>query len=447
MGDPPRNLPGTTSELAKYLVRGISWLMVFRALSLGIGLVINIIMARLLLASGYGVYTFVITLVNILVVPALFGFVPLIVRETARHHLGGNWPELAAIVGKVRFRLVSFSVLLAFLSALAAGFLLRGNMEVYNHVFLLGIMLLPLIVFLQLNGSILRGLHHVVSSELPEFLFRRILFLLVLIAVYIQVEQVEAENIMMLYLGVSFLALVFSSYLLRSKLPAEIRDGIVVDPEINWLRASIPFFMLNGISLINQHTDTLMLGALESSALVGVYQAAVRSAGVVVMLLSVVNMVIQPSIVTLHNSGDTIRLQRLVTLSTRGVFFVAVSCLVALAVFGEYLLSLFGHEFGAARNAMLILAGGHVVNAFSGTVGMLLSMTGRESEALYGVSIGATVNIALNLILIPTYGIEGAAVATTTSTVVWTTILIRLATRKSGIYPTVFGSFLRPQPK
>ena len=74
-----------------------------------------------------------------------------------------------------------------------------------------------------------------------------------------------------------------------------------------------------------------------------------------------------------------------------------------------------------------------------GPVGHLMSLTGhgRDSARVYGMA--AIVNIVLNLLLIPPLGMEGAAVATATSVVLWNVWLFLLVRRKVGVHSFFLG--------
>lgn len=66
-------------------------------------------------------------------------------------------------------------------------------------------------------------------------------------------------------------------------------------------------------------------------------------------------------------------------------------------------------------------------------------MTGNEKLVAVCMWSGALFNIALNLILIPKYGIEGAAIATMAGTIIWNVAMAWLCVRKTGIHSTAAG--------
>lgn len=82
---------------------------------------------------------------------------------------------------------------------------------------------------------------------------------------------------------------------------------------------------------------------------------------------------------------------------------------------------------------------GYLINLSVGPVALSLIMTGHEKITTVGVVSGAVINIVLNFLLIPKWGIEGAAFATSISMIIWNVILVIWLYKKSGINSTVLG--------
>ncbi len=127
------------------------------------------------------------------------------------------------------------------------------------------------------------------------------------------------------------------------------------------------------------------------------------------------------------------RLQKVVTLATRMTFAANFFAGAFVVVFGGWVLGLFGQPFIVALPCLYIFIFGHVVSAMAGSVGLLLSMTGHHNEVALVTGISVVLNVALNLLLVPHYGIEGAAAATAISLVCWNIVLVFRARKLLGI--------------
>ena len=107
--------------------------------------------------------------------------------------------------------------------------------------------------------------------------------------------------------------------------------------------------------------------------------------------------------------------------------------IIIIFVFPEFILSFFGKDFLIAKSALLILAFSQGINAMSGSVGIILNMTGKEKVFRNILSIALVINISLNLILIPIYKIEGAAIASASSLIFWNLYSVWYVYKKYGI--------------
>ena len=118
-----------------------------------------------------------------------------------------------------------------------------------------------------------------------------------------------------------------------------------------------------------------------------------------------------------------------------------------LILIGENFLEIiYGNEYVIGTIALKILVIGQMVNAAFGSVGAILNMTGHEKDAVIGMSIAIVVNVALNFILIPVYGINGAAFSSALAFFIWNSILRhfvkkRLDIESSGIAYYVKNKF------
>jgi O-antigen/teichoic acid export membrane protein len=158
-------------------------------------------------------------------------------------------------------------------------------------------------------------------------------------------------------------------------------------------------------------TDLFVLANFASSAEVGVYAAAVRAAQVILLFLISVNYVFSPFVADLHHRGDRDRLDALFKSLTRWMLAATLPIFIVLAVAPGSVLRLFGEGFGAGRAALLILVAGQLVNVATGSVGFILIMVGRTGVDLAVNTASVALSAVTATLLVPRYGIEGAAVA------------------------------------
>ena len=169
--------------------------------------------------------------------------------------------------------------------------------------------------------------------------------------------------------------------------------------------------LISSLALIMKWTDTIMLGIFTTEKDVGIYNVAVKISTLTAITLAAINSIAAPKFAEFWGKKDIKNLKRTVHQTTKLIFFSSIPILILIWIFPSYFLKIFGEEFIIGKNALLILSIGQFVNAISGSVVILLNMTGKQVVAQNIVLIGTILNIILNALLIPIYGINGAAIA------------------------------------
>jgi O-antigen/teichoic acid export membrane protein len=188
------------------------------------------------------------------------------------------------------------------------------------------------------------------------------------------------------------------------------------------------------MNIINSQTDVLMLAALRGSQSAGVYHAAARGAELVAFSLIIVNFTIQPVISRLHASGELARLERIAKAGAWAALALSLPIAFVLVIFGGPVLEfVFGPEFRRGAVCLAILCIAHVINAALGPADHVLNMTGYERDTAMSMAVAAVANVLLNGALIPIWDVEGAAIASGLSVVLWKVILAARVHHRLGI--------------
>jgi len=181
------------------------------------------------------------------------------------------------------------------------------------------------------------------------------------------------------------------------------------------LSFSLPLLAVGFLYYLVTRMDILMLGYFKSSSDVGIYAIAARMVILIALPLNAVNAIFEPTIAEIDGRGEGKSLLRLYKLTTPWIIVLGYPIFALLFLLADPVLSLFGRNFLGGGLVLLILGIGQLVNIGVGSAGALLSMTGHPGVVL-GNSVSMVVlNFCLNCILIPPYGIYGAALATAIS--------------------------------
>jgi O-antigen/teichoic acid export membrane protein len=195
-----------------------------------------------------------------------------------------------------------------------------------------------------------------------------------------------------------------------------------VKPLFQWktlLGYSLPESFSSMLFRINQWADTLMVLALAGTAETGLYRTAVTLAMIGEVPAVAVNTMFQPVVSQMVAAGDPEQLKRVVRIVTRWMVILAAPVYLGVYVGIEVLLSLWKPEFASSGEALTILLWGQAVYVLTVPVNALIPMSGRARLNLANAGAAAAMNIGLNMVMIPLWGIRGAATATGISLACW----------------------------
>ena len=406
----------------------------------GLAFLISVFLARLMGAAGYGAYAYAIGWVRLLVVPAILGLDKLLIREMAACRAQSYWGRMRGLLRRSNQAVLAASIGLGILGA-AVGWMLKEHLGSQMVTTLwVALIIIPLYAFIRVKQATLQGLQKVVRGQLPEMLIQPLLLLVLIGAAYLVLGQrLNPQFAAGMHIVAAGIALSVGVILLRKALPQSVKQATPEYQTRVWVRSALPLLIISGMYIINVRIGAIMLGSMKGAEAVGIYTVADQGAVLIIYILTAVSAPLAPTIAELYAGRDMERLQRVITKSARVIFLLSLPIALTLAIFGHWFLLLFGTEFTQGQTALVILCIAQLATATAGPVGLLLTMTGYEREAAKGVTVSAIMNIVLNALLIPRWGLEGAAFAFTISTLTWNVLLVFWVYKKLGIHPTALG--------
>lgn len=419
--------------LKAQLIKGAGGTAILKVVNMILTLVIGVLMARSLGPENYGIYAFVLSLITLIALPTHAGLPTLIVRETAKNQLNKNWDLLKGLLKLSSGFVWSYSILTVIIVAVVLWFWKEPE-SIKTHTFLWALLLLPLIAFEGIRTSTLRGLRWVVSSQIPEQIIRPFITVSILGSILLLGNTIDAVVAMQINVFSVFIAFLIGLLLLAKALPKEISQVKAEYTITPWLVSLLPLSLFSGLNLLDSQVSILLLGFLATNEDVGLFRVAATGAALVSFGLSAVNMALAPQVARLYAAGEIEKLQQVITLSTRVVAVISFPVALIFIFAGENIITLiFGIQYAQAATALAILSVGQLVNASMGSVALVLNMTGHDSKTLVGVIVALVSNISCGLVLIPFYGLIGAAIGYTVSLIIWNILLYYQTRKATGI--------------
>jgi O-antigen/teichoic acid export membrane protein len=204
------------------------------------------------------------------------------------------------------------------------------------------------------------------------------------------------------------------SFLLRVD-PNAARPARRPWPLLSLLNFSIPQVLTGLLFFAILWTDTLLLGRFGTAAEVGVYSVLATLLGPPTLISTSVGQMFAPRIAAEDARGDKAALATMLKRVTHWNTAISIPLFALLAVVPAGLLSLFGPTYRSGAHALAILAVGQLLNTAAGPLGQLINMSGRQYLTMTNNGVVAALNVVGCLLLIPRYGMTGAACSTAAS--------------------------------
>jgi len=209
----------------------------------------------------------------------------------------------------------------------------------------------------------------------------------------------------------------------------------------NILVIALPLMLAQSVQLIMIWTDKLMIGNMMSATDVGIYGVAFKLSMFASVTLMAINSIAAPKFAEMYGEKNMKGLKKVVQKSTKMIFWSTLPLLIIFFLFPTFFLGIFGEEFKIGVNAFIILSVGMLISAFSGSVGNLLQMTGKQLVFMKILIAGAIINVGLNYLLIPANnplsefgisGINGAAISSMCSIIFWNLSMVLVVKKQFG---------------
>jgi len=389
-------------------------------------------------ASEFGMYTFGITVLGIATLVPKIGLDQSLIRIMSELHANYKISDIVSSLWKV--------ILLVLVLSILTGSLLYFYSKVIAQIFdnqsyefilkIVSYTIFP-IVLIKILSATMQGMGKIRLFSIISLILLPFIFFITL-----QVNDLAIKDVQLLeiYSISSYVAAIIGFLIVGKVLPLGSITKSRIYPIKRMIKISFPMMMAGSVMLIMTWTDILMLSYFSSDMNVGIFSAAQKVSFLAGMGLMVVNAHVAPKIAKFFVAGRHEELERLVHNASKLIISISFPILLLIFIFPEEIMEFFGKEFIVGSSVMMMLSIGQLINVLCGPVGSIMQMTNNQTIFKNVVSLALIVNILLNYILIPVYGIEGAAIASMTSMILWNIILLVIIRIKMGFF-TLFITF------
>lgn len=382
-------------------IKNTSWLFIGQFLRLGISFIVGIITTRYLGPSNYGVINYIQSYVSFFTTIIGLGFGGILVYELLTHE-----NDNGKILGTAIFFRFIVGILSAFIM-LGIVYQADGDEQVIMTVAVLEAVQLPFQCMDTINywfQAKMRSKSAVIIQVLAHFITS--FYKIFLLATGQSVEWFGfALSLEVILTAIGYLAIYISG-----KGPALKLSGSTAK---RLLSACGPFIIANIMTVIYGQVDRIMIKQmLDSTTQVGLYSAAVTICQMFGFLPITILEAARPAVVEANNQGEetfSLRFRQLAA----AVLWSCILFSVGVTVFAELILHiLYGTDYLAAGTCLQIVVWYTSFSYLGSAMHLWLVCKKQNKKVVLFSALGALFNFITNLLLIPTWGINGAAMAT-----------------------------------
>lgn len=432
------NLLRGSSDSAK-AQRGAAFAFGIRIASAAIAYLSQVLLARWMGVFEFGVFAYVWVFVIILGGLSTIGLNTSVLRFLPEYREQARWGLFRGFLDGSRW------IVLAISSAVAAAgvgvtWLLYGTISDYYLIpLVLAFFCLPGYAITDIQDGIARSRSWIDLALIPPYILRPFLILALFGAAIVSGLPATAETALYAAIGSTYVTTLVQFALTSRRLRGEV-EAVPREFEIPlWLMVSAPILLMHSFYMMLQHSDILVLNLFVAPSDIAIYYAALKTTSLISFVHFAVTAAFTPRFSEYHSAGRTEDLAAHVSESVKWAFWPSLVAASGVLALGYPLLLLFGPEFTAGYPIMFVLAAGLLARAAVGPAESLLSVLGQQKICAVVMFFTLVCNIALNLVLIPEFGLMGAAAATAGSVMLESVALYAIIRKRLGLKAFVFA--------
>jgi O-antigen/teichoic acid export membrane protein len=415
-----------------------------RIVSAAIAFISQVFLARWMGSFEYGIFVLVWVTMVIAGNVSCLGFHTSVIRFIPEYREKGMLAELRGILVASRLFVLVASSAIAALGALSV-ILLAPHIESYYVVpFVLGFVCLPMIALSDLLQGLSRANAWAVFALSPTYLVRPILILVLMAAALLAGYLPNARTALIVAIAATYLTTIWQLVGVTGRIDRKLPVGPRTVHFREWFAVSLPIFLVESFFFLLTNADVLMVGFFMEPDDVAVYFATVKTLALVHFVYFAVKAGAAQRYAA-YTHGDPDKLAAFARDTVSWTFWPSLAMAIVVLALGKLMLTLFGPEFVAGYPLLFLLVVGVVARSAVGPAESLLTMTGNENICAIVYAMTLALNIVLSVLLIPVFGLWGAAIATTASMVFEAAALSFTVWKRLGIVMAIFAPAGNPR--
>jgi O-antigen/teichoic acid export membrane protein len=409
-----------------------------RIVSAAIAFISQVFLARWMGSFEYGIFVLVWVTMVIAGNVSCLGFHTSVIRFVPEYRAKNMLAELRGILIASRLFVLVASTVIAAVGGLSV-VLLAPYIESYYVVpFVLGFVCLPMIALSDVLQGLSRANAWAVFALSPTYLVRPVLILALMAAALAGGYRADAQTALIVAIAATYLTTIWQFAGVTARLDRKLPAGPRTMHFGLWFVVSLPIFLVESFFFLLTNADVLMVGFFMKPDDVAVYFATVKTLALVHFVYFAVKAGVAQRYAA-YTHGDPGKLAAFARDTVAWTFWPSLVMAMVVLALGEPMLWLFGPGFVAGYPLLFMLVVGVVARAAVGPCESLLTMTGNQNICAFVYAMTLVLNIGLSVLLIPAFGLWGAAIATTASMIFEAAALSFTVWKRLGVVMAIFA--------
>jgi len=421
--------------------------VIFAARLIGAGLIflVQALIARVWGAHILGEYLVIVATVNLVAVVMPLGFQNIGTYFAAEYRARGNRRQLVAFLTRTYGHVLAILAVLLVFGYPLLGFVGLGESTVSLH-FLPVCLLAFGTTMVFVNGAVLVGLKRPLAGFLADTMFRPMVVIGGFLAAMSMSDPDAAFTTMLwlIALGYVTVSLVHFCFVVAAAGKVEDTSELRAGEPRRWWRFAVPWVLISFASDFFFDIDLLLLSSLLSREELAIFGVCTRVFSLVSFGVAAIYAVTMPEMFESEARSDRAGFNRKIGEANLVAGVISIVLFLAVLVLGPFALMLFGPTFLAGAVPLAVLCLALVVRSLLGPASMVLSIHDRPYASLPAVALGVATLIGGNFVLVPMFGLTGAAVAALAAIALWSGALWWTALRTAGMDVSIFQRWRHP---
>jgi O-antigen/teichoic acid export membrane protein len=402
---------------------------VFRMFGLGSSFITTILITRFFGIETFGNYSLVFAIAQIIALLFTLGIPNTLIKIIGNNNF--NFLQAKKLLIKGLKASVTFSIIPVLFFYFGADFF---SIKVFNNIqlrnyFLIVSLTIPLFIVHEIMLYFFIATKNFMKYNVFMFVVPNVMLLLFIFLFHYYSQE---NHYTFLAFAISiFITVVFEAFSIFELKP---QKEVLSISTIELIKTASPLLFSGLFLYLLNYTNVIILGIMTNETQVGIYNIAYKIGSVGFLIIVSVSTIITPKMAELYGNGNISQLKKLTHNATRLIAVLSIPIVLVLVVFSKFILSFWDDEVVAGSTTLIIVSIGVLFSAMAGNVDQILNMTNNQNILRNITIFSFFVNLILSYLLIPSYGIEGAAIASLVTNILINILCLYYIKKKLGFY-------------